>query len=158
MQRAKPNRLKAELQTQGSVPWPPRGQLTIGPGGRVGCVQWAHRCRDRHRRIEYADAFVHPDHLVRPGRERSGLRRARPVVEVEIHKIKVPLQLPEHLDNLRIVEAVHLHRDLRNRRQQRIGSCEERIPFRTLDVHLDDQVPASVAVPPDVVFQSVEET
>jgi hypothetical protein len=77
---------------------------------------------------------------------------------VEVHEIEVPLQLPEHLDNLRIAEAVHLHRDLRNRRQQLVGSCEERIPFSTLNVHFDDQPAAGVAVPPDLVFQSVEQT
>ena len=77
---------------------------------------------------------------------------------MEVHEIEVPLQLPEYLDNLRIVEAVHLHRDLRNRRQQFVGGCEERIPFPTLNVHLDDQVPAGVAVPPDLVFQRIEET
>jgi len=77
---------------------------------------------------------------------------------VQVHKIEVSLQLPEHLDNLRIVEAVHLHRDLRNRRQHLVGGCEQRIPFPTLNIHLDDQVPAGVAVPPDLVFQSVEET
>jgi hypothetical protein len=77
---------------------------------------------------------------------------------VEVHKIEVSLQLPEHLDNLRIVEAVHLHRDVRNRRQQLIGGCEERIPFPALNVHLDDQAPASVAVFSNLVLQGIEET
>jgi len=77
---------------------------------------------------------------------------------VKVHKKEVPLQLPEHLDNLRIVIAVHFHRDLRNRRQQLIGRCEERIPFCALDVHLDDQSSASVAVPPDLVLQRIEKT
>src|SRR2546430_16898526 len=76
---------------------------------------------------------------------------------MEVHKIEVPLQLPEHLDNLRIVEAVHLHRDLRNRRQQLVGGCQKRIPFSTLDVHLDDQAPARVAVLPDLIFHRVED-
>ncbi len=77
---------------------------------------------------------------------------------MEVHEIKVPLQLPEHLENLRIVEPVHLHRDLRNRRQQLVGGCEERIPFPALNVHFDDQAAACVAVPPDLVFQRVEQT
>jgi hypothetical protein len=76
---------------------------------------------------------------------------------VEVHEIEVPLQLPDHLDNLRIVVAVELHCDLRNRSQQLVRSCEERIPFRALDVHLDDHAPASVAVFPDLVFQRIEE-
>jgi hypothetical protein len=97
-------------------------------------------------------------HLVGPRGQRRGLRGARPVVKVEVHEIEVPLQLPEHLDNLRIVEAVHLHRDLRNRRQQLVWGREERLPFSPLNVHLDDQAPAGVAVPPDLVFQRVEET
>ena len=96
--------------------------------------------------------------LVRPRGQRRGLWRARPVVEVEVHEIEVSLQLPEHLDNLRIIKAVHLHRDLRNRRQQIIRGYEERIPFPTLDIHLDDNAPAGVAVPPDLVFQRIEET
>ncbi len=75
---------------------------------------------------------------------------------MEVHKIEVPLQLPEPFDNLRIVEAVHLHRDLRNRGQQLVGGPDERIPLPTLNVHLDDQAPASVAVLPDLVFQRVE--
>ena len=97
-------------------------------------------------------------HLVRPRGQRRGLWRARPVVEVEVHEIEIPLQLPEHLDNLRIVEPVHLHRDLRNRRQQLVGGCEERIPFPTLNIHLDDHAPAGVGIPPDLVFQRIEET
>ena len=76
---------------------------------------------------------------------------------MEIHEIKVPLQFPEHLDNLRIVVAVHLHRDLRNRRQQFVRGCEERIPFRALDIHFDDQAPAGVAVLPDLVLKRIEE-
>ena len=97
-------------------------------------------------------------HLVRPRGQRRGLRRARPVIEVQVHEIEIPLQVPEHLDNLRVVEAVHLHRDLRNRRQQFVGGCEERIPFCALDVHLDDQAPASIAVSLDLISQRVEET
>ena len=133
-------------------------QLTIGPCRRVGRVQRAHRRRNGRRRIGHTDPLIHPMHLVRPCGQRRGLRRARPVVEVEVHEIEVPLQLPEDLHNLRIVEAVHLHRDLRNRRQQLVWGCEQRIPFPTLNVHLDDQTPAGVAVPPDLIFQRVEET
>jgi hypothetical protein len=131
-------------------------QLTIGPCRRVGCVQRTHRCGKGCRGIGHADALVYPVHLICPCWERRGLRRTRPVIEVEVHKIEVPLQLPEPFDNLRIVEAVHLHRDLRNRRQQLVGGPEERIPLPTLNVHLDDQAPASVAVLPDLVFQRVE--
>ncbi len=76
---------------------------------------------------------------------------------MEVHKIEVPLQLPEYPDNLRIVEAVHLHRDLRNRRQQLVGGCQKRVPFSTLNVHLDDQAPARVAVLPDLIFHRVED-
>ncbi len=83
--------------------------------------------------------------------------RARPVVEVEIHEIEVPFQFPEHLHNLRVIEAVHLHRNLGNRRQQLVRDREERIPFRAFNVHFDDQTPASVAVLPDLIFQRVEE-
>ena len=52
---------------------------------------------------------------------------------------------------------MHLHRNLRDRRKQLLRGCEERIPFRTFDVHLDYEVPADVAVLPDLVFQRVEE-
>ena len=95
--------------------------------------------------------------LVRPRRKRRRLRRARPVVEVEVHEIEVPLQFSDYLENLRITVAVHLHRDLRNRREQFVGGREERIPFSALNVHLDDQAPTGVAVPSDLVFQRVEE-
>ena len=83
--------------------------------------------------------------------------RARPVVEVEIHEIEVPFQFLEHLHNLRVIEAVHLHRNLGNRGQQIVRDRENRIPFRAFNIHFDDQTPAAVAVLPDLVFQRVEE-
>ena len=135
-----------------------RAQLTIGPRRRVGRVQWTHRRGNRRRRIDDADAFVHPEHLVRPRRERRCFRCARPVVEVEIHEIEVPLQLTERLENLRIVEPVHFHRELRNRREQFVWRCEKRFPFSAFDVHLDDHTPAGIAVFANLVFQRVEET
>ncbi len=134
-----------------------RTQLTIGPCRRVGRVQRTHWRGDGRRRIDNADAFVHPEYLVRPRRERRCFRCARPVVEVEIHKIEVLLQFAERLDNLRIVEPVHFHRELRNRREQFVWRCEKRFPFSAFDVHLDDHTPAHVAVFPHLVFQRVEE-
>jgi len=40
--------------------------------------------------------------------------------------MEVPLQLTDHLENLRIVEPVHFHRELRNRREQFVWRCEKR--------------------------------
>src|SRR6266498_5181223 len=80
-------------------------QLTVGPRRRIRRVQWAHRCRDRRRRIEPADTLVNPVRLVRPRGQRRRLRRARPVIEVEVHEIEVPLQLPEYVENLWLVVA-----------------------------------------------------
>ena len=77
---------------------------------------------------------------------------------MEVHEIEVPVQLTEHLENLRIVEAVHFHRELRNRSEQFVWRCEKRFPFPAFDVHLDDQTPAGIAVFADLVFQRVEET
>src|SRR5437879_2924148 len=96
------------------VPRPRRAQLAIRPCQRVGRVQWTHWRGHRRRRIEYADAFVHPKRLVCPCWERRRPRDTRPVVEVEVYEVKVLLQLPEHLDNFRIIVTVHFHRDLRN--------------------------------------------
>ena len=89
--------------------------------------------------------------------QRRRFRRARPVVEVEIHEIEVPLQLTERLENPRIVEPVHFHRELRNRREQFVWRCEKRFPFSAFDVHLDDHTPAGIAVFANLVFQRVEE-
>src|SRR5439155_1062511 len=94
----------------------------------------------------------------RPCRYGSGSGRARPIVEVEVYEIEVPRQLSEHLENLRIVEPVHFHRELRNRREQFVWRCEKRFPFPAFDVHLDNQAPAGVAVLADLIFQRVEET
>ena len=132
-------------------------QLAIGPRRRVRRVQRTHRRGDRRRRIDDADALVHPEHLVRPRRERRCFRRARPVVEVEIHEIEIPLQLTERLENPRIVEPVHFHRELRNRREQFVWRCEKRFPFSAFDVHLDEHTPAGIAVFADLIFQRVEE-
>ncbi len=109
------------------------------------------------RRIDDADALVHPEHLVRPRRQRRCFRRARPVVEVKIHEIKIPLQLTERLENPRIVEPVHFHRELRNRREQFVWRCEKRFPFSAFDVHLDEHTPAGITVFADLIFQRVEE-
>ena len=51
---------------------------------------------------------------------------------------------------------MHLHRNLRDRRKQLVGRREERIPFRTFDVHLDHEAPAAVAILADLAFQRVE--
>jgi len=95
--------------------------------------------------------------LISPRRERRCLPGARPIVEVEVHKIKVPLQFPDYRENLWIVIAVHLHRDLRNRREQLLGRREKRVPFCAFDVHFDEQVPFGVTVFSDLVLQRVEE-
>ena len=132
-------------------------QLTIRPRRRVGRVQRTHRCGNGRRGIGHPDALIYPVCLVRPCGKRRCLWCARPVVEVEIHEIEVPFQFLEHLHNLWVIEPVHLHRNLGNRRQQLIGGCEQRIPFRALDVHLDDQTLTRVAVFPDLIFQGIEE-
>src|SRR5262245_19095802 len=77
---------------------------------------------------------------------------------MKVHEIETPVQLTEHLENLRIVEPVHFHRELRNRREQFIWCCEKRFPFPAFDVHLDDHRPAGIAVLVNLVFQRVEET
>lgn len=133
-------------------------QLTIGPSRRVGRVQRTHWRGERRRRIAHTYPLVYPEHLVRPCRERRRFRCARPVVEVEIHEIEVPLQLTEHLENLRIVESVHFHRKLWNRREQFVWRCEKRFPFSAFDVYFDDHTPARIAVLANLVFQRVEET
>src|SRR6266576_3275745 len=89
------------------VPRPRRAQLAIRPRRRVGRVQRTHWRGNRRRGIDDADMFVHPENLVRPRRERRRSRRARPVVEVEVYEIEVPLQLSEYLENPRIFEPVH---------------------------------------------------
>src|SRR5262249_37074519 len=58
----------------------PGAQLTIGPCRRVGRVQRTHWRGDWRRRIDDADALVHPEHLVRPRRKRRCFPCARPVV------------------------------------------------------------------------------
>src|SRR6266700_7371634 len=121
-----------------SRPWPRSAQLTIGPGRRVRRVQWTHWRGNRRCRIDDANTLVHPERLVRPRGERRRFRCARPVVEMEVYEIEVPLQLSEHLENLRIVEPVHFHRELRNRREQFVWRCEKRFPFPAFDVHLDN--------------------
>src|SRR5207249_845988 len=71
---------------------------------------------------------------------------------------EVPLQLSEYLGNPRIVEPVHFHRKLRDRREQFVWRGEKRFPFSAFDVHLDDHTPARIAVLANLVFQRVEET
>ena len=132
-------------------------QLTIAPCRRVRRIQRTHRRGNRRRRIDDTDTLVHPEYLVRPCRQRCCFRRARPVVEVEIHEIEVLLQLTERFENLWIVESVHFHRELRNRREQFVRRCEERFPFSAFDIHLDDHTLAGIAVFADLVFQRVEE-
>ena len=75
---------------------------------------------------------------------------------MQVHEIKVPLQLSEHLENLRLVESMHFHRELRNRREQFVGRCEKRWPFPAFDIHLNNYTPADITIPSDLIFQRVE--
>src|SRR5439155_20482188 len=56
--------------------------------------------------------------------------RARPVVEVEVHEVEVPPQFSDYLENLSIVTAVHLHRDLKiDRKSTRLNSSHVAISY-----------------------------
>jgi CubicO group peptidase (beta-lactamase class C family) len=149
-------------RTSALINWRPdwrkiRNRLTVLPLGIVRRHQ-GRRSASRPRSARHAYSFVDEQDFISLCRKWCDSLQTTEVVEVQVRDIEELLQLRhDGRKAIRLVNAMQLDRQLIDLLENGVRGPEQAVPFRSFDIHLDDQPFGAIAILCELILGGVKQ-